>query len=199
MDFFLLCASALAVIVSNRYAQAQRIALLSSELGKFQIEKLMETTADGYLRALGEADADRRAQIWNMLGEAESNLCRQVQAFAKAFAHCDAHATRMSTLPIALPFATRLFPFATADMRALVQIHANGIDAVAQNDAGLPQKERAYMLTAELLLFQHSCHWYCRSKATASARMMARHQTPHAQLMGSVNAATRAAYLQLLR
>lgn len=198
MDFFLLCASALAVIVSNRYAQAQRIALLSSELGKFQIEKLMETTADGYLRALGEADADRRTQIWNMLSEAENNLCRQVQAFSKAFAQCDEQATRMSTLPIALPLATRLLPFATADMRTLVQTHADGICAVAQNDTGLPQKERAFMLTAELLLFQHSCHWYCRSKTTASARMVARHRTPHAQLLASVSAATRSAYLKLL-
>lgn len=198
MDFFLLCASALAVVVSNRYAQAQRIALLSSELGKFQIEKLMETTADGYLRALGETDAERRTQIWNMLGEAESNLCRQVSAFAKAFALCDEQATRMSTLPIALPFATRLLPFATADMRALVRIHADGIQAVADNKAGLSQKDRAFMLTAELLLFQHSCHWYCRSKTTASARMVARHRTPHAQLVASVSPATRDAYLKLL-
>lgn len=198
MDLFLLFASALAVVVSNRYAQAQRIALLSSELGQFQIEKLMETTADGYLRAMGEADAERSSQIWNMLGQAEENLCRQLQAFAAAFAQCDAEATRMSTLPIALPFATRLLPFATADMRAVVQMHTDGICAVAHNTAGLSQKDRAFMLTAELLLFQHSCHWYCRSKATASARMMARHQTPHAQLLGSVSTLTRKNYLQLL-
>jgi hypothetical protein len=54
------------------------------------------------------------------------------------------------------------------------------------------------MLTAELLLFQHSCHWFCRSKVTANARMVGRHKTPHAQLLASVSAPTRTAYLQLL-
>jgi hypothetical protein len=83
-------------------------------------------------------------------------------------------------------------------MRALVSLHAQGIAAVAQNHSGLSQKERAFMLTAELLLFQHSCHWFCRSKLTANARMMARHKTPHAQLLASVSAPTRNAYLQLL-
>jgi hypothetical protein len=198
MDIFLLCATAFAVVVLNRYAQAQRIALLSGELGKFQIEKLMETTADGYLRALGENDPLRRTQIWNMLGQAESTLCAQVQAFSLAFAQCDEEATRLSTLPFAVPFATRWLPFASTDMRALVMAHAKGIDAVAQNNAGLSQKDRAYMLTAELLLFQHSCHWFCRSRLTANARMVARHKTPHTQLLASVSAQTRAAYKQLL-
>jgi hypothetical protein len=198
MDFFLLSATALAVVALNRYVQAQRIALLSIELGKFQIEKLMETTADGYLRALGETDLLRRAQIWNMLGQAESNLSGQVQAFAKAFAQCDEEATRFSTLPVAVPYAQRWLPFASADMRALVRMHAQGIDAVAANSSGLNQKDRAFMLTAELLLFQHSCHWFCRSKVTANARMMARHKTPHAQLLSSVSAQTREAYLQLV-
>jgi hypothetical protein len=198
MDIFLLCAAAVAVVIMNRFAQAQRIALLGQALGKFQIEKLMETTADGYLRALGESDLLRRTQIWNMLGQAESTLCAQIQAFALAFAQCDEGATRLSTLPVAVPFATRWLRFASADMRALVSLHAQGIAAVAQNHSGLSQKERAFMLTAELLLFQHSCHWFCRSKLTANARMMARHKTPHAQLLASVSAPTRNAYLQLL-
>jgi hypothetical protein len=77
-------------------------------------------------------------------------------------------------------------------------MHAQGIDAVAANSSGLNQKDRAFMLTAELLLFQHSCHWFCRSKVTANARMMARHKTPHAQLLSSVSAQTREAYLQLV-
>jgi hypothetical protein len=198
MDILLFCTAAFAVVLLNRYAQAQRIALLSSELGKFQIEKLMETTADGYLRALGESDLLRRTQIWNMLSQAESTLCGQIQAFTLAFAQCDQVATRFSTLPVAVPFAIRWLPFASADMRALVALHAHGVAAVAQNHAGLSQKDRAFMFTAELLLFQHSCHWFCRSKVTANARMVARHKTPHAQLLASVSAQTRTAYLQLL-
>jgi hypothetical protein len=198
MDIFFLCLAALAVVVLNRFAQAQHITLLSTELGKFQIEKLMETTADGYLRALGEGDLSRRTQIWNMLGQAESALCAQIQAFTLAFSKCDEASTRLSTLPVAVPFATRWLTFATADMRALVALHAHGIATVAQNNAGLSQKDRAFMLTAELLLFQHSCHWFCRSKVTANVRMVARHKTPHKQLLASVSQATRTAYLQLL-
>lgn len=205
MDFFLLCVSALTVVVANRYEQAQRIALLGGELSKFQIEKLMETTADGYLRAVGEVDTQRRAQIWNMLEQAQTNLLGQIQTFATAFAKTDAQATRFSTLPAAVPFAT-LLPFATADMRALVTLHAQGISACiaacnaadARSDHAMTQRDRAYMLTAELLLFQHSCHWFCRSKLTANARMMARHKTPHAQLLDAVSAQTRKAYQELL-
>ena len=32
-------------------------------------------------------------------------------------------------------------------------------------------------MSAELFLMQHTCHWYCRSRAVASARMLARHKT----------------------
>ena len=52
---------------------------------------------------------------------------------------------------------------------------------------------------AELLLLQHTCHWYCKSRTVASARMLARHQTPYPQLVASVSPATRQAYLALTR
>ena len=58
MDVFLL-AMLLAMgvhLLKVRY-QAGRIALLSRYLGQYQIEKLMESLTQGYLRALGEADA----------------------------------------------------------------------------------------------------------------------------------------------
>jgi hypothetical protein len=182
----------------NLREQHRRVRLLAGVLGQFQVEKLMETVADGYLRALGESDPDRRIQVWNMLGQAETTLCGQVQAFVKEFDQVDAEAARFSTLPIGLPFATQLFASSSADLRALLHIHAKGIEAVVANTAGLSQRDKAYMLTAELLLLQHSCQWFCRSKATASARMIARHQTPHAQLLASVSAQTRNAYQRLL-
>jgi hypothetical protein len=78
-------------------------------------------------------------------------------------------------------------------------VHETDIDALVRNEAGLAQKDKAFTLTAELLLMQHSCQWFCRSKATASARMMARHQTPHEQLVASVSAETRNAYLALIK
>jgi hypothetical protein len=198
MAFFVLALAIGGLWILNTREQHRRIRLLAEILGQFQVEKLMETVADGYLRALGEGDADRRSQVWNMLGQAEINLCAQVQAFVKAFDQVDAAHARFSTLPIALPFATQLFASSTADLRALLQVHASGISALVENTAGLSQRDKAFMLTAELLLLQHSCQWFCRSKATASARMVARHQTPYAQLLASVSAQTRRAYQQLL-
>jgi hypothetical protein len=182
----------------NSRDQQQRVRLLAGVLGQFQVEKLMETVVDGYLRALGESDSERSTQVWNMLGQAETTLNRQIQAFVQAFDQVDAASARWSTLPLALPLAAKLFPRATADFRSLLHIHAKGVEAVLQNQAGLSQRDRAFMLTAELLLLQHSCHWFCRSKALASARSMARHQTPHGQLLASVSAQTRNAYTRLV-
>ena len=56
----------------------------------------------------------------------------------------------------------------------------------------------AHMLLAEILLLQHSCHWYCRSYTIASARLLARHQTRHEQALQAVSETTRAAYLALV-
>ena len=198
MPVFLFALAIGALWFLNIREQHRRIRVLASVLGQFQVEKLMETVADGYLRALGESDAERSSQVWNMLGQAELTLCAQVQAFVKDFDQVDAQSARFSTLPIALPYAVQLFASSSADLRALLHVHANGIAGVVDNANGLSQKDRAFMLTAELLLLQHSCQWFCRSKATASARMMARHRTPHAQLLASVSARTRNAYTQLM-
>jgi hypothetical protein len=56
-------------------------------------------------------------------------------------------------------------------------------------------KDKAFTLMAELFLMQHTCHWYCKSKPVASARLMARHQTGYAQVIDAVDPATRRAYL----
>ena len=61
-----------------------------------------------------------------------------------------------------------------------------------------PARERAFTLSAELFLMQHSCHWFCRSRTIASARLLARHQTPHAQVLASVSPETRNAYAALV-
>ena len=45
---------------------------------------------------------------------------------------------------------------------------------------------------------QHSCHWFCRSRAVASARMLARHKTSYAHLLACVAPQTRAAYQALI-
>lgn len=198
MAFFTLALVIGVIWILNIRDQHRRIRILASVLGQFQVEKLMETVADGYLRALGENDVERSSQVWNMLGQAETTLNEQLQAFVQAFDKVDAATTRFSTLPLGLPFAVKLFPGSSADLHDLLHIHARGIDTLVRNEAGLVQKDKAFTLTAELLLLQHSCQWFCRSKALASSRMMARHRTSHAQLLASVSAQTRKAYTKLM-
>lgn len=199
MDVFLL-AMLLAMgahLLKVRY-QAGRIALLSRYLGQYQIEKLMESLTQGYLRALGEADAERRGQILSMLSTAEVSLYEQFNRFATDLARLTPLETRVSKLPIAIAHADQMFPSATFDLRAVMQIHAQGIEAVVRNEMGRSPRDKAFMLTAELFLMQHSCHWFCKSKTIASARLLGRHQTSYEQVLAAVSPATRRAYLQLL-
>ena len=182
----------------NTKEQRKRIALLGSHLANYQIEKLMETLTEGYLRALGESQEDRRNQIWSMLSTTESQLSEQFGRFAAEFGRLSADDTRVSRLAIALPFAEKILPSLTFDMRQALAIHARGIAHVAQNTSHMTPRDRAFMMSAELFLMQHTCHWFCKSKTVASARMLARHQTPHDQLVASVSAETRNAYLAML-
>lgn len=199
METLLLLVFAFGFFILKKRDHHQRIALLGAALSRYDIEKLMESLTDGYLRALGEDDAERQAQVWSYLEVQEQTLSEQFSAFAAEFATQDAAATRVSTLPVALPFAARWWPAAGFDVRAAFAIHARGIAAVIENRAGLSPKRRAFTLSAELFLMQHTCHWYCRSKAVASARLLARHKTPYAQVLQSVSATTRADYEALLR
>ncbi|MDB5829080.1 MAG: hypothetical protein JWQ73_3300 [Variovorax sp.] len=178
--------------------QARRIALLGSQLGKYQIEKLMENLTEGYMRCLGEDDAERRDQIWSMLNTAEAALADQFGRFASGFGRVDEAQTRTSKLPLALPFADRVFPGATFDVRKAFAIHAQGIADAASNALGQTPKRKAFTMSAELFLMQHTCHWFCRSKSVASARLLARHQTSYALALDSVAPATRKAYRALV-
>ena len=71
------------------------------------------------------------------------------------------------------------------------------IGRAVEEQGGAP-KDRAFAILAEMLLMQHTCHWYCRSKAVASARMLASHQTSYEQLVGGVLPQTRQEYLELV-
>ncbi|MDH4134393.1 MAG: hypothetical protein OEV31_06355 [Gammaproteobacteria bacterium] len=191
----------LALIVGFQFLkgreQRRRILLLGGYLSQYRIEKLMETVTDGYLRALGEDDAERRAQIWSLLGTAEQELSTQFSRFAEDFAKVWNDKTQVSTLSFAFPHADKLLPKYTFDARHVLAVHAHGIAATARNERQLSPRDKAYTMTAEILLMQHTCHWYCRSKAVASARTLARHQTSHAQLIAAVSPETRAAYGRL--
>src|SRR6218665_277252 len=182
----------------NAKEQRKRIVLLGRHLANYQIEQLMQALTDGYLRALGESTDERRSQIWSLLGTTESQLSEQFDLFAAVFAKVDKAHTHVSRLALPIPFAEKIFSGRTFEMRRVLSIHARDIAHVVHNTDHLSPKERAYMMMAELFLMQHSCHWFCKSKAVATARMLAHHQTPHGQLIASVSAQTRKAYLALI-
>ena len=60
------------------------------------------------------------------------------------------------------------------------------------------RKSRAFTMTAELMLMQHTCHWFCRSRTIASMRLLARHKTAYEQVLQSVSPATLKAYEKLV-
>lgn len=179
--------------------QRQRIAWLGGILGPIKIEKNMEALATGYMRALAEDDPERSGPIWRMLEGTETSLVQQLERLAKDIQSLTPTQARVSRWALALPMATRLFPDATFDLREAFNIHAKGFAKGVVNAEGLPRKQQARRLLAEMFLFQHTCHWYCRSKSVASARLLVRHQTPHAQTLALVSPQTRQAYEALLK
>ena len=79
--------------------------------------------------------------------------------------------------------------------RRIMQIHADGIGRAVRQGPGQSLKDRAFTVMAEMFLMQHSCHWFCRSKTIASARMLAQHKTRYEQALQAVTPETRQAYL----
>ena len=189
---------ALVLTVLKNHEQRQRIALLGAHLQRFQLEKLIEGLTEGYLRAFGEADAQRRESVLGMLETTERLLSAQLDDLARALQGLEPVQARISRLPIGLPWATRWLPSATFDLREMVRLHATGVAQAIANADGLSRRDQAFRVSAELLLFQHTCHWYCRSRGVASARLLARHRTSHEQVVAAVSPATRQAYLQLI-
>ncbi len=178
--------------------ERHRIALLASYLEHYQLEKLMETLTEGYMRALAETDPVRQAQIWSMLGTAENALCEQFKRFVADFSRVDSHEARVSKLPLSIFYTGKLFPHSTFDLRKAFSIHARGIAEAVANTGQRHERDKAFTLLAEIFLMQHTCHWFCKSKAVASARLLVRHQTPYPKVVESVASATRNAYRALI-
>ena len=174
-----------------------RVGLLARHLGQYEIEKLMATIADGYARALGETDMNRQAQIWSILEGAENSLCDQFRRFALDFSQLKPESTRASKLPFSVFFTEKIAPEDCFDMRALFMLHAQSLCQAVSVRGGDRAKERAFTILAEMYLMQHSCHWFCKSKAVASARLIMLHQTPYAKVIDSIAPQTRAEYLKL--
>jgi len=192
----LLAAASFAVHWLNNQSRRARTTLLASQLQPFQIERLMQQLTEGYMRALGETDPERQQQVLQLQQESEQQLARQFQDLARAFAQLPAPQAR--TLKLALPGIDKVLPQSTFDTRRVLQIHADGIDRVVRNDAGRSPRDKAFTLMAEMFLMQHSCHWFCRSKTIASARMLAQHKTHYEQALDAVSPETREAYLAVV-
>lgn len=201
MDPFLTAAliASGALFFVNGYQQRKRIFLLARHLAPLQVEKLMETLTQGYLRALGERETERQAQVFAVLEPSEAQLATQFAEFAAKFATVPADQAKASSLPVCLPFAAQVFPQATFDMRALLAVHANGLARALQPAPGTSARDRAFLISAEIFLMQHSCHWFCKSRTIASARMQARHHTSYQQLLAAIAPETRRAYLAVLQ
>lgn len=176
--------------------QRDRIALLGDHLADLQIERHMETLTQGYTRAIHEADEQRQIQVLATFGQTEQTVAAQVQSLADSMQKEDAQATRMSVLPLCVPYVEHVLPAVTRDFRELLRIHAAGLRHVVDNEGHWEPKERAFHLSAELYLFQHSCHWFCKSRSVADARLALRHQVKYQQALDSVSDVTRAAYLR---
>ena len=136
----LLLIAALVAYTFQRRDERKRIALLASHLGQYQIEKLMETLTDGYMRALGESDPARQAQIWSMLTTTEAALGEQFNRLVLGIARLDAQDARVSKLPLSIFYTGRLFPASTFDFRKALSLHAHGIAQALARPAG-PERQ----------------------------------------------------------
>ena len=161
----------------------------------------MGSLMEGYMRAMGEQDEQRRTQVWGVLDNNERSLVGQFQRFADEFAKLPAEQTRVSTLPLALPYMDKLVPSATLDMRSAMLLHAQAMAAVKvdESDNDDERRQRAFTMTAELMLMQHTCHWFCKNRTIASMRLIARHKTPYEQVLKAIAPATQRAYEKLLK
>ena len=179
--------------------QRTHIALLGRHLASLQLERHMETLTEGYTRAIHEETETRQLQILAMFVQTERAVAAQAQSLAESMQKESVQAASMGTLPFCLPYAEQFIPSATRDFRKLLYIHAAGLRHVVDNENGCDAKSRAYQLSAELYLLQHSCHWFCKSRTVAHARLLARHQVHHQKVLESVSDVTRSAYLRWLQ
>ncbi len=205
MDILIAClVAAVAAWSFKSRGDRARIALLATHLRPFDIEKLMETLSEGYMRALGEPDPQRQQAIWALLAPSEQKIAEQLGQLAQDFAELDEAQTRVMRpdwpVALVLQLLGRAFPAwpkrHSFDMRALLALHAQALARAVQATEG-SASARAFTLLAELMLMQHSCHWFCKSRHVASARLILRHQTPYEKVLTSVAPATRQAYQAL--
>lgn len=178
--------------------QRGRIAVLARHLSGLQLERHMETLTEGYARAIRSDTESRQLQVLETFSPTERSVASQLRALADSFQKEGDQAAAMGVLRGCVPHIERFLPSLTRDFRQLLKIHAAGLRRLVDNEDSLSPKDRAFHLSAELYLFQHSCHWYCKSRGVADARLMLRHKVDHQKVIDSVSQQTRLAYGQWL-
>ena len=178
--------------------QRRHIVLLGRHLSGLQLERHMETLTDGYMRAISADNESRQLQVLETFGQTERAVAAQVRTLADSIKKESGQATSMGVMRACVPHIERFLPALTRDLRRLLQIHAAGLRHVVDNPQNLGPKDRAFCLSAELYLFQHSCHWYCKSRGVADARLLLRHKVDYQKVLDSVSEVTRSAYLKWL-
>ncbi|MCD0503462.1 hypothetical protein [Bordetella petrii] len=186
-------------VLRARY-QRSKIALLGRHLANLQLERHMETLTQGYTRAIHEDSESRQLQVLETFAQTERAVAAQVQTLASSMQKDGPQATRMGALSFCVPYGERFLPAAALrDFGALLHIHAAGLRHAVDNVDSWDPKTRAFHLSAELYLLQHSCHWFCKSRTVADARLLVRHQVKHQKVLESVSEVTRSAYVRWLR
>lgn len=185
-------------VLRLRYQRAH-ITLLGQHLAGLQLERHMETLTQGYTRAIHEDTETRQLQILESFAQTEQTVAAQLRSLADVMQKESKEATSIGFLSVCIPYIERFLPAMTRDFRKLLHIHAAGLRHVVDNEEHLDAKSRAFHLSAELYLFQHSCHWFCKSRTVADARLMLRHQVEHQKVLDSVSAPTRSAYVRWLQ
>lgn len=178
--------------------QRRHIALLGSHLSGLQLERHMETLTQGYIRAISADTESRQLQVLETFAQTEHAVAAQMRTLAASMQKESEQDSGVSVLRACVPYMERFLPALTRDFRWLLQIHAEGLRLVVDNDKNLEPKDRAFCLSAELYLFQHSCHWYCKSRGVADARLLLRHKVDYQKVLDSVSDVTRSAYLKWL-
>lgn len=178
--------------------QRSHVVLLGQHLANLQLERHMETLTQGYTRAINEETETRQLQVLETFAQTERAIALQVQSLANAMQKESEQAASMGVTRFCVPYIELFLPVFTRDFRKLLTIHAAGLRHVVDNEEGWGAKDRAFHLSAELYLLQHSCHWFCRSRAMADARLALLHQVQYQKVLESVSGLTRDAYQQWL-
>lgn len=186
-------------VLRVRYQRA-RIALLASHLTNMNLERHMETLTQGYTRAIHEDNESRQRQVLDTFTQTEKVVAANVHKLAESMQKESAADTAMGTFAFCVPYIERcVSPASLLDFRALLHIHAAGLRTAIDNPSDMDLKQRAFHISAELYLLQHSCHWFCKSRGVADARLLLRHKVDHKKVLESVSSTTRAAYTKALQ